>query len=757
MSSRPPAIAATLATHDILGAQGCSPMADRCNILVKLDQVRLSDSRVILEVTHMAVEGYGQDAFWNDHIFMPKDSELQKQTVKWCPMQPLPEHGQLTWLRNVINLDLDGINYVYDAHSFCMPLVRNMVPNTINWLELFAGGFGGWKSAADFVTSQISAGDIRSIAVEHDVNIAMSYAITNHTGFVQQEHPLSKDFFQNCPGDWVIRDDVMSPKWKQAVAAIGIDAVSISAPCPPWSGASHAPGLNRDDGMLLMESILEARYFRPLLIHVEQVVNFAQHPHRSIIIRALHWIGYKVIFQRTLNVTDSLHTDRPRFLLVALRVHGDVCLESVPIWNFQSFTFPSCTAIFQCWTPDTQQELVLTDDVLKVANDPRLTRMQVPTGKTVLDTRVYSSDAVTPTFMSMYGQQHELDFDYLLIHKFYGHYVRDDQFPNGCRHWHPSEITLKHGLTNQAFQFDDHRQAWIIQGNIVTPLQVIPLVVLTCNAFWNASVDVQEVIEKYMHARWSAEDVGFQRLTDGFLMTLLQDPISPEQMAQYDMLTQQLRNHPFENHVWTPTAPCIPSSNPHQILATQITLPSPDSAEEEPATQPFQVILQGIIRLEARTQKYWFDASVPYDRLVEPWDSVYSPFTMDSHNPGDPCVELVYDLDRRSYSRDDLDTSLLMILADEALTIMEISKTMNVVDHPVFHNWDTLFDQFGEIQPYQRADEHLLVMPRPLPPPNSSSMAVMVVAAEAVCQQNWTTTEWDRNPCHRHTAPGHQR
>eukprot|EP00438_Fugacium_kawagutii_P019349 Skav204106 [mRNA] locus=scaffold1472:280426:283131:+ [translate_table: standard] len=738
MASRTPDISATLAGFDIQGARGCSLVADRCNVLVEIHGTRLTETSVVLLASQFAVEGYGQDAFWSDHIHIPRDSELQQQTVQWAVNKPLPTMSQKIWLRNVISHDLQGINFVYDDQSFSMPMISNSTPRTINWLELFAGGFGGWKSAAEFVTSYFSTGTIRTIAVEHDAHIAMAYAITNHAGFVQQDEPLEPNFFEENTGDWVIRDDVMSMKWKHAAAAVGIDAVSISAPCPAWSGASSAPGLSRSDGLLLLESLLETRYFRPLLIHVEQVANFAMHSHRSIITRALHWMGYKVIFQRTLNVIDTLKSDRPRFFMVAIRVHGDMQLESIPVWSLDSLTIPTADVTFRCWTPEANTPLVLSDQALEIASDPRLTRARVPSGKTVLDTRIFQSDSVVPTFMSMYGQQHDLDFDYLLINKFYGHYLRDDSFPHQCRHWHASEITLKHGTTNQVFQFDDHIQAWVIQGNIVTPIQVIPLIAATCNLFWDAELNIQDVIGKYLNTRWGADQVGFQRMTDGFLMTLLSDPVSPEQMERYDELVKQIRDHPFADFIWHPDAPDIPSSNPHQVWASQVSFPDTQPDDEDGATQPFRIVLQGVVRFESGSQKFWFEGSIPYHKLSEIWGCVYSPFSLDTHAPGDPSVELVYDIDRLSTEDPEDDNGWLMMLVDDALTIMTIPKSLNVLDHPALCDWDHVYDQFGEVQRYQKTNMCLLVMPDPLPPPRSDSLSVMVVAAEAMCQQTWT-------------------
>eukprot|EP00438_Fugacium_kawagutii_P025027 Skav213313 [mRNA] locus=scaffold1383:143156:146380:+ [translate_table: standard] len=701
MSLEPPDIEPVLSSHDAHGARGCCGIQERTNILVRCATRSLDERKLVLTVMQMAVEGYGLSEFWTDHVFVPKDQVLQQQTVLWQHEAPPPCSSQLIWLRNVASWDLGGINYVYDEHSFTMPLITNPdSQHCIHLLELYAGGFGGWRSAADYITSHLQHGTIRSIAIEHDHQAAMSYAISNHAGFYQAQDTMPSDFFQRNEGDWVIRDDVRSPKWKHATATLGIDMATISAPCQPWTGANHSPGLNREDGLLLLDSILEMRFVRPLFFCLEQVSNFAVHPHRSIITRAIHWIGYKVIFQRILNTCDTLKTDRPRFFLVAVRVHAEARIERIPTWRLDDVQVNPINVVFKCWTQESNPKLMLDEQAFSIADDPRLTR-HATSGSSVLETRIYSSDQTTPTFMSMYGQQHTLDFDYLLLHKFFGHYLRDEEFPHGCRHWHSSEMALRHGLTGPSFQFDDNCDGWKIQGNVVTTLQVLPFFVAACNHFWQQELDVTQVVNQYLQSRWSSDDVGFQRLSTGFLMTLIQDPVSIEQLEKYDECIRQLFDRPFDDFCWFPDATTIPSSQPMGFQATQISMPTPASTQmQEDDTQEFRVILKAVIRFESKHQTFWFEGGLPYHVLPRPWDSVYAPFSMDGGSLGDPQVELVYDLDRIDHEQPHVDPGILLMLADAQLTVMSIPRNMAVVDHPAVQDLPAICDQDHGVCPH---------------------------------------------------------
>eukprot|EP00438_Fugacium_kawagutii_P024972 Skav217963 [mRNA] locus=scaffold3450:106770:111347:- [translate_table: standard] len=738
MSLEPPDIEPVLSSHDAHGARGCCGIQERTNILVSCESRRLDDRKLVLTVMQMAVEGYGLSEFWTDHVFVPKDQVLQQQTVLWQHEAPPPCSPQLIWLRNVASWDLGGINYVYDEHSFTMPLITNPASqHCIHLLELYAGGYGGWRSAADYITSHLQHGTIRSIAIEHDHQAAMSYAISNHAGFYQAQDNMPSDFFQRNEGDWVIRDDVRSPKWKHATATLGIDMATISAPCQPWTGANHSPGLNREDGLLLLDSILEMRFVRPLFFCLEQVSNFAVHPHRSIITRAIHWIGYKVIFQRILNTCDTLKTDRPRFFLVAVRVHAEARIERIPTWRLDDVQVNPINVVFKCWTQESNPKLMLDEQAFRIADDPRLTR-HATSGSSVLATRIYSSDQTTPTFMSMYGQQHTLDFDYLLLHKFFGHYLRDEEFPHGCRHWHSSEMALRHGLTGPSFQFDDNCDGWKIQGNVVTTLQVLPFFVAACNHFWQQELDVTQVVNQYLQSRWSSDDVGFQRLSTGFLMTLIQDPVSNEQLEKYDECIRQLFDRPFDDFCWFPDATTIPSSQPMGFQATQISMPTPASTQmQEEDTQEFRVILKAVIRFESKHQTFWFEGGLPYHVLPRPWDSVYAPFSMDGGSLGDPQVELVYDLDRIDHEQPQVDPGLLLMLADAQLTVMSIPRDMAVVDHPAVQDLPAICDQYGHISSDRKTDKHLVVLPEPLPCTTHEFSLPFVMTAFPMCKISW--------------------
>eukprot|EP00438_Fugacium_kawagutii_P014596 Skav226989 [mRNA] locus=scaffold2341:240195:244754:- [translate_table: standard] len=731
-----------LREYDIIGAIGCEGIGPRVTALVEIVNINLREHSTVLHVRHFSVEGFGFAEFWTDKIHVPADQVLQDQTVKWMTNEQMPPRSTKVWMRNLFQLDFAGVNFLFDESSFWMPLIEvHPTNNVLQHLELFAGGYGGWKSASDFMCSVASTGRIRTIAVEHDPVISAAYAITNHATFIKPSEALPSDFLEQHSGDVIICADVLSPLWKKAVSAVGIDIVSISSPCPAWTGANDSPGLLREDGALLFQSIGECRFLRPTFILIEQVSNFAQHPHRQIITRALHWIGYKLIFQRTLNVQSLLRTDRPRWFGVAVRVHDDTAIPAVPTWQIDQFVITPIDAVFKCWTPSTQVDLQLTQEAIDIAKDPRLTRNQSRTPDQVLQSRIYDGSDVIPTFMSMYGRQHTLNIQYLSQHKFYGHYLKDANFEHECRHWHPAEISLKHGLTGQCFQYDDCEIAWTIQGNIVTTVQVLPLMIACGNAKWNTDMSVQELIPRYLSSRWQSHEVGFQKLTGGFLMTLLTDPVPPQVLQDYDVLLRHIQTDPTQPFLWTPDYLDRADSDMMCIGATQISPPTQDASDtsdQEPdRTLPFQTVLKAVIRLEQSSQQFWFVSNLPFQMIAQPWQDMYSPCVLASERPGEPVVELMFDPDRHAIPSDS-PMRVLMLLVDQVLNLMMIPFDMPVIDHPSLNDMGVPYDQFGILKGEHKVTTSMVVMSEPLPPSQATTNPVMLFAAFSTGRVCWT-------------------
>ena len=109
--------------------------------------------------------------------------------------------------------------------------------------------------------------------------------------------------------------------------------MTISAPCPPWSGAGKQEGLNSDIGCLLPTMILRCRQLRPLMILLEQVNAFATHEHKRLCLDLLKHVGYKLVWQRVVDSAEFGSVTRLRWLALAVHRNAQaVDFQAVQMW-----------------------------------------------------------------------------------------------------------------------------------------------------------------------------------------------------------------------------------------------------------------------------------------------------------------------------------------------------------------------------------------------------------------------------------------
>ena len=111
----------------------------------------------------------------------------------------------------------------------------------------------------------------------------------------------------------------------------------------------------------------------------------------------------------------------------------------------------------------------MTEEIFAIASDPNMHRSVCAklTPKDIIALRTFDALAKIPTFMARYGSQHELTTQFLIDFGYFGHFLKDENFPLGMRFWHPCEIQLIHGCLHGCFISKDIIEAWMIAGNII--------------------------------------------------------------------------------------------------------------------------------------------------------------------------------------------------------------------------------------------------------------------------------------------------
>eukprot|EP00438_Fugacium_kawagutii_P004184 Skav215916 [mRNA] locus=scaffold226:90762:91895:- [translate_table: standard] len=194
-------------------------------------------------------------------------------------------------------------------------------------VELFSGGFGGWKQA-NHVMQQVGIPWSGSLAVENDPNMCAMYANSFRIRCVLDDNDPLLDtpcpvFDMNHALEILFRGSVTDFQWMQLVPWGSNIVVTVSSPCPPWSASSDKDGMSHADGMLLARVILMLRFLRPKAIAFENVATICEHADFPTVIGLLKWSGFQLNWEKQSDLRAVAPTSRKRWLAVCTQTHED--------------------------------------------------------------------------------------------------------------------------------------------------------------------------------------------------------------------------------------------------------------------------------------------------------------------------------------------------------------------------------------------------------------------------------------------------
>ena len=115
------------------------------------------------------------------------------------------------------------------------------------------------------------------------------------------------------------------------MAAWHVNLITISASCPPWSGASKAKGLECADGMLLPETMFQCRILQPDLIGIEQVGGFQGHQHKHHVMKTIYMTGFMIVWSRVIDLSHFGPVKRSRWLALLKRASAQAPCDMISI------------------------------------------------------------------------------------------------------------------------------------------------------------------------------------------------------------------------------------------------------------------------------------------------------------------------------------------------------------------------------------------------------------------------------------------
>eukprot|EP00438_Fugacium_kawagutii_P002016 Skav204963 [mRNA] locus=scaffold3912:113355:118505:- [translate_table: standard] len=420
----------------------------------------------------------------------------------------------------------------------------NQLADEWSLVELFAGGFAGWKQASKAMT-KMGVPWKSTHAVEIREDIAKLYCKTfavNHI-FAETDGKLDDLFPLNAHpvlGDTMYIGDIRNPDWIKLVPWANKIVAAISAPCPPWSRSSDKDGLHHADGRLMIATAVAMKFLRPLAVVLENVDTMRDHRHFKCVRDVLLWAGYRLVWECASDLRKVAPITRKRWLAVFIKDQGEI--NNVQVSDFLEMPQPNLEShkIMMNLPWEHEKDLTLTGDLMDVYSDVRFATRSMRTrffreqgqmsSRDVMNMRIKHGRAVLSTFLARYSTQHELPEEKLRTDGLFAELTRGKL---GTRFFSPFEIASAHGLVHDLYLPKNVHTAHLVVGNGISTQHAIlamtharnyvdPL--MRCNP--------QEMVLYAMRDRIHAENSEFSEDEHGWWLKLQTDVIPA---AQPDM------------------------------------------------------------------------------------------------------------------------------------------------------------------------------------------------------------------------------
>ena len=469
----PPKLDDLLAGYDVYGQHGVQWLKPRHNILLDNTSMEWKDDHLFLKGQHATPEGSSRAMYLNRCFPGLPDMTCDDSVLVSC-MKPITVQTttkMLLW--NVRDTCWDHNRYdcawEIDEHTMVLPIkVPSMTK--LHILELFAGGYAGWKHASRFL-KEVFQVPMQTVGIDASMEACKYYSMSHDAILVDSVSTALPQNIDQWNSDFIVLGDIDDDAWVPAICEWGVHVMSISAPCPPWSGASKGSGLDSDQGSLLPSAILRCRHIRPLVVVLEQVNAFATHRHKNLCMDVLKHVGYQVVAQKVIDSAKFGGVTRIRWLAIAIHRHAEqIRTADFQMWpDIGQFNMEMLDAVFNKMPPEGA-ELKLTPLMLACAKDttflpPMLKKLKNASGDEVLKARTFKAEEVQPTVMSLYGQQHTLCRTTLEQRGYYGNFLEQD---SELRLLHPAEIQMAHVTFGEVFYQHDLCKAWVHTGNMIS-------------------------------------------------------------------------------------------------------------------------------------------------------------------------------------------------------------------------------------------------------------------------------------------------
>lgn len=425
-------------------------------------------------------------------------------------------------------------------------------------------------------------------------------------------------------------------------------------------------------------------------------------------------MGYKICWQKTIDMKEQSLSTRNRWLCCAIRLYADLPKKPFVAWPKQSdlHDFPVRLSNLK---DDVQ--LHPTSEVVRVASDPRFLKfcLSRTNHEQTLKSRIYEPGMNLPTFMAMYGSQHCLDES--MFHKsgYLGFFVKDDSCPRKFRFWHPAEICFILGATDNIYIDEHYPVAWQHVGNSIGIPHALQLLTHALQLLGLGDFSPFVVFQSFHVAKLTAEKHAMIRLDKGSILCNEHNRPTEEFLRNAKSLEACKFSLQLPSQIWSPhsgflTFQQLIESQVEQVAISQVSQQVPPSMEVSP-TLCFNPVLKGVIELEGVSQTFWHSADLP-TTLIEQiwWGQLRAEFCRGNEEMIDQgsFLQLVPSgmIHERSLPR------ILQILRDGELSLLSCDEDIPLCQIPCCASLGpNLFDQFGIVHPTCKNSWDLLLLP----------------------------------------------
>lgn len=345
-----------------------------------------------------------------------------------------------------------------------------------NWTNIAEGyaGIGGWSHGAELL------GASTVLMVERDEQTAYACGCTWQIPAMYASETKQCIINGNLPARLILIDNVNSTWTRFLAGVMKVGVWLFSPPCPPWSKAGKAAGLNSLEGVAFAHTVMGFKLSKPLCVNIENVPGLEEHSDFHILRQLVDQSGYSIVTSNVDKVYPLLPIVRRRWLCTVMPKHHDIPQDRIDfakkigiphevpgIGKENSIGFAGCMQsqlhdweCEQCTPSQTTLELMSRYDLLP-ANVRRL-HAETLTPQQVLGARTKTSRHSLPNVMAMQGSQHNLPISHLQEKGLHAFLLWDG---NQNRFAMPFEIACAMGFKPTIVLPADFTCAWRITGN----------------------------------------------------------------------------------------------------------------------------------------------------------------------------------------------------------------------------------------------------------------------------------------------------